>query len=215
MIDRYGAVRARNGEPAGGSRRFPTILLLPGSRPGELRRHTQVLVGALDKIRSRFPQMEARMVLSSEELLSQAKEMGLPAYLQSQIGDLPAALAQADLALASTGTVTLECAYFGVPAIALYKTSFLTWEIAKRIITVQYGAMPNLLADRELFPEFIQDNATSDNIAQAAIALLQDEPRRKVIQEQLPSLVASLGTPGAAQRAAQAVLSLVKEASPN
>src|SRR5579872_6136102 len=103
------------------------------------------------------------MVLPNEALLTQARSMGLPGDLQVQIGELAAALRQTDLALASTGTVTLECAYFGVPTVALYKTSFLTWQIAKRIITVKYGAMPNLLANRELFPEFIQDAATADN----------------------------------------------------
>ena len=60
--------------------------------------------------------------------------MSLPAYLEVQTGGLPEALAEADVAIASTGTVTTECAYFGVPTVALYKTSWSTWQIARRIV---------------------------------------------------------------------------------
>ena len=120
-----------------------------------------------------------------------------------------AALRDADLALASTGTVTLECAYFGVPTVALYKTSWVTWQIARRIVTVKYAAMPNLLADEPIFPEFIQDAATPLNLANAAMALLRDEPWRAGIKTRLAEIVARLGPPGAATRAADAVLSLL------
>jgi lipid-A-disaccharide synthase len=91
----------------------------------------------------------------------------------------------------------------------LYKTSWLTWEIAKRIVTVKYGAMPNLLAKQEIFPEFIQGAATADNIARAAIELLKDEARRQKIRAQLAEVIASLGPPGASIRAARAVLSIL------
>jgi lipid-A-disaccharide synthase len=67
--------------------------------------------------------------------------------------------------------------------------------------------MPNLLANQEVFPEFIQNDATAENIARAAISLLQDEPRRSLIKGQLSQIVASLGGPGAPARAARAVLS--------
>jgi lipid-A-disaccharide synthase len=117
-------------------------------------------------------------------------------------------LAQADIAIASTGTVTMECAYFSVPTVTLYKTSWLTYEIGKRIVTVKSLTMPNLLAGEEVYPEFIQEAATAENIAGAALELLQNEPRRQKIKSQLEKIVASLGEPGAAQRAAAAILSL-------
>jgi lipid-A-disaccharide synthase len=213
IVDRYGPSNPRQAVRSATDGGFPNILLLPGSRPDELKRHLPVLLGALNQIHAVFPQLRARMVLPNEGLLAQAKSMGLPGELQSQTANLADALRQADLALASTGTVTVECAYFGVPAVALYKTSFLTWQIAKRIITVKYGAMPNLLANQELFPEFIQNSATAQNISRAALELLRDEPRRTKIKSQLMEIVASLGPPGASRRAAQAVLSTLKEPS--
>ena len=89
-----------------------------------------------------------------------------------QIGRLSEALADADVAIASTGTVTLECAWFAVPTVALYKTSWSTYQIGKRIIQVPHLAMPNLLAGKAVMPEFIQEAATADALAEAALTLL-------------------------------------------
>ena len=135
-----------------------------------------------------------------------AKSLG--ANLEIQIGNLPQSLAEADLAISKTGTVTVECAFFGVPTVTLYKTSWLTYQIAKRIVTVKSLTMPNLLADEEIFPEFVQGAATPENIAKAALELLQNEPRRAQIKKRLAEVVATLGEPGAAKRAAGAILSL-------
>jgi lipid-A-disaccharide synthase len=161
-------------------------------------------------MRAALPQLRAQMVLPNESLLNQARNSGLPGTLEVRIGGLADALGQADVAIASTGTVTLECAYFGVPTVALYKTSWTTWQIAKRIVTVKFGAMPNLLANGEIFPEFIQDAATADNVAHAALELLRDEPRRQKIKHKLAEGIASLGRPGAARRAAEAIVKLLR-----
>jgi lipid-A-disaccharide synthase len=130
--------------------------------------------------------------------------------LHVQAGGLPDSLAEAELAIASTGTVTMECAYFGTPTVALYKTSWSTWQIARRIVKVKYGAMPNLLANEEIFPEFIQDAATPENIARAALELLGDEGRRAKVKTRLAEIIAALGGPGATQRAAMAIMATLK-----
>src|SRR6266566_2724063 len=118
-------------------------------------------------------------------------------------------LAEADVALASTGTVTLECAYFGVPTVALYKASWTNYQIAKRIVKVRYLAMPNLLAEEQVFPEFIQQAATPQNIAGAALEFLADEGRRNRIKSKLAQVIGSLGGPGASRRAARAIVHLL------
>ena len=183
------------------------LLLLPGSRASELARHLPVMLAALELIRAKTPDLRTRMVLPNENLLKQAKALGLPSSLEAQTGGLPEALAEADVAIASTGTVTTECAYFGVPTVALYKTSWSTWQIAKRIVKVKYAAMPNLLANEEVFPEFIQGAATRDNITRATVDLLRDAPRRAKVKARLAEIVASLGDPGAPRRAAKAIIS--------
>jgi lipid-A-disaccharide synthase len=184
------------------------ILLLPGSRRSELKRHLSPMLDGLKLIQAGWPGVRATMVLPNPALLQLAKSLGAPPDVAIQIGELPLALAEADVAIASTGTVTMECAFFGVPAVTLYKTSWLTYQIARHLVTVKSLTMPNLLAGEPVYPEFIQNAATPENLSRAALELLQDDTRRKRIQAQLRKIIASLGEPGAAKRAAAAVLSL-------
>jgi lipid-A-disaccharide synthase len=186
----------------------PAILLLPGSRKSELQRHLPVMLDALKTIQEKLPTVQAKMVLPNQTLLQLAKSLG--ANVEIQIGELPWALAEANVAIASTGTVTMECAFFGVPTVTLYKTSWFTYEIAKRIVTVKSLTMPNLLAGETVYPEFVQGDATPENISRASLELLQDGSRRTKIKSQLAKIVSSLGEPGAAGRAATAILSLFK-----
>ncbi len=195
-------LKMRNPETAAA----PNILLLPGSRKSELQRHLPVMLDALKVIQEKLPAAKAKMVLPNPALVALAKTLG--ANLEIQIGELPWALAESDVALASTGTVTMECAFFGVPTVTLYKTSWLTYQIAKRIVTVKSLTMPNLLAGETVYPEFIQNEATPENLAGATVELLQDEARQAQIKAQLAKIIASLGEPGATGRAAAAVLSL-------
>ena len=205
IAERYGVGRVTSSEGQG-KKGAALVLLLPGSRPDELRRHLPVMLAALTLIRAQIASLRARMVLPNESLSQQAKALMLPINLEVQVGDLPDSLAEADVAIASTGTVTTECAYFGVPTVALYKTSWSTYQIARRIVKVKYLAMPNLLANEEVFPEFIQGAATPDNLARAALELLRDAGRRARVKAKLAEVVASLGGPGATQRAAHVIV---------
>jgi lipid-A-disaccharide synthase len=126
--------------------------------------------------------------------------------LSIQIGNLTTTLADADVAIASTGTVTLECAWFAVPTIALYKTSWSTYQIGKRIIQVPFLAMPNLLAAKAVMPEFVQDAATSDALAEAALKLLTIPGALMEARQELAQVRQLLGPPGATERAAERIL---------
>jgi len=210
MVERFIAATAPHGDlPALAPPREPRLLLLPGSRPKELSLHLPVMLGALALIRAAVPGLTARMVLPSQSLLDQARSIDLPADLEVRLDGLAEALREADLAIAKTGTTNMECAFFGVPTVALYKTSMLTYQIARRIVKVRYLAMPNILAGAPLFPEFIQDAATAKNIAAAAIELLRNRDRRAEVKAKLAEVVSSLGGPGAARHAAKAIHRLV------
>ena len=185
------------------------ILLLPGSRPDELRRHLPVMLGALELIQEKLPSIRVKMVLPNAALKKIADSLSTPqSNVEIQVGNLPHALAETDIAIASTGTVTMECAFFGVPTVTLYKTSWLTYQIARRIVTVKSLTMPNLLAKEEVFPEFVQGAATPEGISHAALELLQNEILRIRIKDRLVKIISQLGDPGANQRAATAILSL-------
>jgi lipid-A-disaccharide synthase len=210
LIDRHLIAETRSSSPSRQhSPDSPRIVILPGSRPAELTRHLPVMLGALIKLRGEVSNLRARMVLPNETLLRQAREMALPPDLQVQAGGLAEALAESDLAIASAGTVTMECAFYCVPTVAIYKSSWANYEIAKRIVKVKYLAMPNLLASEEIFPEFIQQAATVENIAHAALELLRDEKRRASVKAKLAEITASLGNAGASRRAAAAIVRLL------
>ena len=207
----------------------PNILLLPGSRIGELNRHLPSMLKAAWLIQQKTP-ARFRLVLPNQQLADrvrrQVEDLRMPATAEGsdhrgatvstslfeadvQVGHLGEALADTDLAIASTGTVTMECACFGVPTVAIYKTSWMTYLIARSIIKVKYLAMPNLLANEEIFPEFVQHAANPINISRAALELLSDPRRRNAVTARLAGVVQSLGGRGASERAANAILQLL------
>jgi lipid-A-disaccharide synthase len=182
------------------------VVLLPGSRQGELRRHVPVL-GETAKSILAARNAEFTMVVPSPGLADYAKSLMGPAQeIPLQVGRLEETLTGADLAITKSGTITLECAYFGVPAVVFYKTSTLTYLAGRQMVKVKYLAMPNLLANEAVFPEFIQNEATPQNIGRAALELLGDAARRQAVKTKLAEVVGSLGSVGASQRAAQALL---------
>lgn len=211
-------VADHNGEPESvlkpAHSEAPLVLLLPGSRSGELEHHLPVILPAAQRIAAKAP-VRFRLVLPTEALAARAKRpasVSLPGT-EVQAGGLAEALAEAALAIASTGTVTLECALFGVPTVAIYKTSWLTYHVARQIVRVKYLAMPNLLAGETVYPEFIQHAATPENIAREALELLHNSERRASVRAKLTQVVKSLGPPGASARAAAAILRLAGLAS--
>jgi lipid-A-disaccharide synthase len=187
----------------------PLVVLLPGSRASELKYHLPTLAGALDLMRAVIPELRARMVLPNAALVEQTKASGRFSHVEIQSGGLGEALVEASIALASTGTVTMECACFGVPTVTLYKMSWSNYEVGRRLIKIKTLTMPNLLANEPVFPEFIQAAATPENIGRAALELLRDDARRQAIRGKLKQIIGALGGPGANRRAARAIIEVL------
>jgi len=209
IFDRH-PVRRPAEVPAGQDSQRPAVLLLPGSRRGELQRHVPVMREAAGLIAARQP-AQFKMVVPDQTLAAMARSL-LPtgqAGIDLQVGGLAEALSSATLAITKTGTITLECAYFGVPAVAIYKTDWITYLGGRRLVNVKYLSMPNLLAGQAIYPEFIQGQATAANIAAAALPLLDNPARRREIRAKLDLIIQSLGGPGAARRAAAAIVKLM------
>lgn len=191
----------------------PIVALLPGSRRGELRAHVPVMLAAARQMLLMTP-ARFEMVIPNDGLLGETRGLcqtaGWP-DLPIRVSGLGEVLSGATVAMACTGTVTLECALYGVPTVALYRTSPLTYQIAKRLVTVKYLAMPNLLADAFVFPEFIQAEATPENLAMAALTLMNDLRRRADVKAKLVEVVARLGGPGASRRASAAIVDMLRD----
>lgn len=209
LVDRHQPAAVNPSPVASPSTKSPELLLLPGSRMGEIVRHVPVMVETARRLHASH-RVHCRMVLPSESLAPVVRPMlGTDAPILVQLGGLSQALRESTAALACTGTVTLECAWFGVPTVTLYKTNWLTYTIGKRIVTVPYLTMPNLLAGGAVMPEFVQDAATPEALSAALVPFLTDPIARSRAKEQLAQVRNQLGTPGASHRAAAAILSLL------
>ena len=209
LVDRFSIDINKNNKTTSNPDLFtahPEVLLLPGSRQRELEKHLPGMLEAVKIIATEL-KIKVRIVLPNKKMLSLAKHIvptGTEIILQ--IGNLEESLNHAILTIASSGTVTMECAWFKVPTVVVYKTSLITYIIGKLLVKVPYVAMPNILAEEEIFPEFIQNEATPDNIAKASLRILQDSTERQKILTGLKHIASQLGEPGATNRAAKSIL---------
>ncbi len=110
-------------------------------------------------------------------------------------------------ALAASGTVTLECAVLDTPAVISYRLSALSYQFIKRISKVPYVSIVNLIAGREIVPEYLQSSMTAANLSKAALPLLSKSNERKTMILGYEEVRRTLGLPGVYQRAAEAILS--------
>lgn len=188
----------------------PVIALLPGSRRSEVTRLAPLLAAAREAIDR---ERAARRLAPASWIVGRAEHVD-PSWLRPLRGaatideglDGRAALELADVALAASGTVTMEAALLGVPTVVVYKTNALTFAIARRLIKVEHIAMANLILGRRLFPELLQDAATPSAIAEEVLRLTEPGPTRQAVDAGLAELRARLGPPGAADRAAGVAL---------
>ena len=161
------------------------IVLLPGSRHGEIKRLLGVMVATCQKVKKRVGSVRFVLALADSIALDDLSAYwpvgnegdlhgeDLPDIIirQGQTYDL---IAASDAALVTSGTATLETALLGTPMVVIYRVNALTYEIAKRVIQVPYISLANLVVDRELVPERIQDAADPDVLAQDLMQMLMD-----------------------------------------
>jgi len=203
LLDLIPETRAHRPEPGA-----PRIGLLPGSRSSELRRHLHMFYAAFKVLRLERPGAKGFVFASPNQ--PDAAYGRLPDGVELVRENDYAVRATLDLAICSSGTATLENAVLGVPMVVVYKLSWPTYAIARAIIRVPYIAMANLLAGRALVPELIQREATGENVAAAAVGLLEDPRRHLALQKDLLALRPLLGGSGAAERAAREILAELK-----
>lgn len=166
----------------------PLITLLPGSRKGEIERHLPVLLDAVRHIRQASPRLAPRFILavpSATSLGSNLKERISEASIQVLEGQTWDVLACAELALAASGTVTIEATLLGTPMVTFYRVNNLSWLMGKYLVKVPFYSMVNLVAGRRIVPELIQGDMTAGRLADEALALLGSESKRESMRDQL------------------------------
>lgn len=164
----------------------PIIALLPGSRVGELQQHAQLFVETAQLIQARHPQVRFITPLISREtrelFTSAMHACEHPPKIQIMIGHADYALTAADIALIASGTATLEAALLKRPMVITYRVPKVTAYLMRRQAYLPWVGLPNILANREIVPELVQENATAPQLADALMALLEDKTRRADIE---------------------------------
>ncbi|PTS83714.1 lipid-A-disaccharide synthase [Pseudomonas sp. HMWF032] len=152
----------------------PVVALLPGSRGGEVARLGSLFLDAALRLRALRPGIQFVLPCSSPERRTQLEQMlvGRDLPLTLLDGRSHEALAACDAVLIASGTATLEALLYKRPMVVAYKVAPLTYRILKRLVTSAYISLPNLLAERLLVPEMIQDAATPEALAQLLAPLL-------------------------------------------
>ncbi len=159
------------------------VALLPGSRPSELQALGRLYVEAAKRLALARPQARFLIPLATREtrqaferILYEADARELP--LRILFGHAHDAMQAADAALIASGTATLEALLLDCPHVISYRVPWLTWQIMKRQALLPWIGLPNILAERTVVPEILQDQATPEALAQAIDALLADGEAR-------------------------------------
>lgn len=189
----------------------PRVALLPGSRENEVSTLLPILLDAAARVARDFP--AARFTLVKADTLPDSFYepllTGTKIALESVRGSRYATVADSDLALVCSGTATLECALLGTPMIIVNRASLLTYLIARLVIRVPYLGLPNLIAQSEIVPELLQYACTGERVGGEAVAILKNPARSASIRQSLQRVAAQIGDPGASDRAAKELLSLI------
>ena len=119
-------------------------------------------------------------------------------------------MALSTVLVTATGTATLEAAILGVPMVAVYRLPWPGMVIARRLVSVRYAALPNILAGREIIPELLQERMTPKAIAAEVVSLLHSAARRETMRTALRAVADDLGPPRALDRAASEVLRVLE-----
>ena len=188
------------------------LVLLPGSRAGEVARHWPVLVEAAVRLARRFDLdvFAVRAPGLPEGLFDGAASRGITV---TETGLHPL-LASADLAFVASGTATLDAALCGTPMVVVYRTSAVSHAIARALVKLRWIALVNIVAGEPVVPELIQGALTPEALERAGADLLSSPEKAEAMRRGLARAARALGPPGASERAAGLVLSAIGERAP-
>ena len=203
------------------------IGLFPGSRSREVRKMFPIMIETARLLLQARPTLHFQVAAASEELGRELKQMwhrhladtaqGLeaPTTIQIKVGETAEIMQRAWAGIVASGSATLEAAYFGMPFVLIYKVAWPTYVAARLVVNVDFLGMPNLLAGKEVVPEFIQHEAKADAIVAAVRLLMEDSPARDRMILDFDAIITKLGGTGASGRAAQAILEELQTGAPS
>lgn len=185
------------------------VALLPGSRRNEVEHNWPVMRAAAELVAHAVPGTLFFAPIASRQLRDVVEAADVDADVTLLDGRAYDVIHAADAAIVCSGSATLETGCAGTPLVVIYRTSPLTYFIARRLVRVEHIGMINILAGERVAPEYVQRAARPEPIARDVVRFLTDEAHAAAVREKLLAAKAKLGPPGAADRAARAVLKVL------
>jgi lipid-A-disaccharide synthase len=201
-----------------GIHRDPNLIgFFPGSRAREIRKMFPVMIETARRLSQSNPTLRFQVAAASEELAYEMSEMLTAETLADRraieitVDQTASIMQRAFVGIVASGSATLEAAYFGMPFVLIYKVAWPTYVAARLVVNVNFLGMPNLLAAKEVVPEFIQHEAKPDAIVSAVRLLVENSTARDEMISNFGAIINKLGGTGASERAACAILDELKE----
>jgi lipid-A-disaccharide synthase len=203
LIDELAGV-ARGDRPPGDPLQ---VALLPGSRRGEVEALLPPMLDAVARLANCDAYVIQAPTIAAKELAAIMAARGTFVRIVPHGGGQ--AIADADVALSSSGTATLECAVIGTPVVVMYRLTAITHWLAKRLVKLPHFGLINIIAGRDVVTELIQHDVNGERIA-AEVRRLAEPAEHARVREGLAGVRRKLGGPGASRRAAEAIMAAVR-----
>ena len=185
-----------------------TVAILPGSRKKEIDTLLEDMLGAVQLLAERHEDLQFVLpvapTITAKYIRSFTERCPVPVRLSE--GKVYDVLRASDAAIVVSGTATLETGLMGVPMVIIYRVSRLTAFLVKMLATYDHVGLVNIVADRRIVPELVQEEVTAGNISTALSAILSDPARKRTMKEDLAAVRSRLGDSGASRKAAEIVL---------
>tara|TARA_B100000614_G_scaffold133946_2_gene119240 strand:- start:5664 stop:6767 length:1104 start_codon:yes stop_codon:yes gene_type:complete len=180
----------------------PILTLFPGSRNQELNKHLHLFESVAMKLKTKIPTLQILLGLNKNLTLQNKINEKI-----TVIEDEPLkALEIANVAIVASGTATLQAAIMKTRSVVVYKMNPVTWWFAKTFVHIKYASMANIIANKEVFPELIQSNATTKNVYDAVLQMFENKELIAQLEKDLQEINKYIGKKGASQRAAEFIL---------
>jgi lipid-A-disaccharide synthase len=194
-----------------GESRDPNLIgLFPGSRSREVKKIFPVMLKATAEIIARRPATRFEVAAASDALSREIHDSlaGSPLQQFGKVvnGDSSGTMQRGFAGMVASGTATLEAAYFRLPFVLVYKVSWPTYFAARLLMRTPFLGMPNVLAGREIVPEFLQHEARPKAIGESVLRLMNDPAKRAQMISEFDAIVEKLGETGASAKAAKAII---------
>jgi lipid-A-disaccharide synthase len=188
---------------------------MPGSRLQEVKGLLPSMLSAAKVILQYVPDVQFLIPRAStidRSLLEEyVQNAGVPAVIgDDHVYDM---MNVSTMAIAASGTATLETALMGLPTILIYRVAPLTYTLSKFLVHVKYIGLPNIISGREIVPELWQDEVTPLHIAEQVLPILKDKKKELQMRSDMAAVHTTMGEPGAVKRIAEVILNFVKEKS--